>query len=57
MTSKKKMGHPKNKKRVKPRDEELEKEVSSKSSSQNSSEHLELGKKSSSSSMLTRISA
>ena len=53
MTSKKKMDRPKNKKRVNPQDEELEKEVSSQSNNQNNSEHEELGKKSSSSSRLT----
>ena len=57
MTSKKKMGRPKNKKRVKPQEEELEKEVSSQANSENSSEHLKIGKKSSSLSMLTRCSS
>ena len=58
MSSKKKMGRPKNKKRVNPQEEEeLEKEVSSHSHIQNSSEHEELGKKSSSSSRLTQSSS
>ena len=57
MTSKKTMGRHKSKKRVKPQDEELEKEVSSQANSENSLEHLELGKKSSSSRRLTRSSS
>ena len=55
-TSKKKMGHPKNMKKVNPQDEELEKEVSSQTNSENSLEHEELGNKSSFSSRLTQSS-
>jgi hypothetical protein len=57
MTSKKKMGHPKRNKRVNPQDEELEKEVSSQAINEDSSEHLQLGKKSSYSRTLTQSSA
>ena len=57
MTSRKKMGHPRSKKRVNSQDEELEKEVSSQANSENGSEHLELRGKSSSSSRLTQSSA
>jgi hypothetical protein len=40
MISKKRMGHPKNKKRVNPQEEEMEKEVSSQAISEDSSKHL-----------------
>ena len=57
VTSTKKMGCPKSKKRVNPQCEELEKDVSSQANSENDSEHLELGRKSSSSCRLTQSSA
>ena len=57
MTSKKKMGRPKSKKRVNSQDEELEKEVSFQANSENGSKHSDPRGKSSSSSRLTRSSA